>query len=112
MVQKAATLLGLILLGVGGGRLLRRAFTLAGQADTRRERESAWSSQVEAVLDFLGLGLSPDIPSWGNMLAQSEQYLSTNPMTSIIPGSLLTLAILAVNFVGDGLRDAFDPRTK
>jgi diguanylate cyclase (GGDEF)-like protein len=50
MVQKAATLLGLIVLGIGGGRLLRRAFALAGEADARRERESGWSSQVEAVL--------------------------------------------------------------
>ncbi len=50
IVQKAATLLGLIVLGIGGGRLLRRAFTLAGEADARRERESGWSSQVEDVM--------------------------------------------------------------
>lgn len=72
----------------------------------------AGAMYVEAVLDFLGLGLSPDIPSWGNMLAQSEQYITTNPMTTIVPGALLTLAILAINFVGDGLRDALDPRSR
>ena len=72
----------------------------------------AGAMYVEAVLDFLGLGLSPDTPTWGNMLAQSEQYITTNPTISVIPGALLTLAILAINFVGDGLRDALDPRSR
>jgi peptide/nickel transport system permease protein len=65
---------------------------------------------AEAALDFLGFGLSPDIPSWGNLLNAAQQDFYTGPLLAIVPGVLLTLAILALNFVGDGLRDAFDPR--
>lgn len=72
----------------------------------------AGAMYVEAALDFLGFGLSPDIPTWGNMLAASESYIAVTPLLTIAPGVLLTIAILAVNFVGDGLRDAFDPRLK
>jgi peptide/nickel transport system permease protein len=72
----------------------------------------AGAMYVEAALDFLGFGLSPDIPTWGNMLAASESYIAVTPLLTIAPGILLTIAILAVNFVGDGLRDAFDPREK
>lgn len=67
---------------------------------------------IEAALDFLGFGLSPDTPTWGNMLAASESYIAVTPLLTVAPGVLLTIAILAINFVGDGLRDAFDPRTK
>ncbi len=72
----------------------------------------AGAMYVEAALDFLGFGLPPEVPSWGNMLAGSQSYIAVNPLLSIAPGVLLTIAILAVNFIGDGLRDAFDPRTK
>ncbi len=65
---------------------------------------------VEAVLDFLGFGLSPDIPSWGNLLTGAQDSFYGNPILAVAPGVLLTIAILCVNFVGDGLRDAFDPR--
>jgi len=67
---------------------------------------------IEAALDFLGFGLSPDIPTWGNMLAASESYIAVTPLLTVAPSILLTIAILAVNFIGDGLRDAFDPRSK
>jgi ABC-type dipeptide/oligopeptide/nickel transport system permease subunit len=72
----------------------------------------AGAMYVEAALDFLGFGLPPEVPTWGNMLAESESYIAVVPTLSIAPGVLLTIAILAVNFVGDGLRDALDPRTK
>jgi peptide/nickel transport system permease protein len=65
---------------------------------------------VEAVLDFLGFGLSPDIPSWGNLLTSAQDSFYDAPLLAIVPGVLLTVAILSVNFIGDGLRDAFDPR--
>ncbi len=67
---------------------------------------------IEAALDFLGFGLSPEIPTWGSMSAASENYIAVNPLLTIAPGLLLTIAILAVNFSGDGLRDAFDPHGK
>ncbi len=65
---------------------------------------------VEAVLDFLGFGISPDIPSWGNLLTSAEQSFYDAPLLAVVPGVLLTVAILCMNFVGDGLRDALDPR--
>jgi peptide/nickel transport system permease protein len=67
---------------------------------------------VEAALDFLGLGLAPDIPSWGNLLSASQDTYYDAPLLSFVPGALLSLTILCVNFVGDGLRDAFDPRQR
>ncbi len=72
----------------------------------------AGAMYIEAALDFLGFGLSPEIPTWGNMLAASENYIAVNPLLTVAPGLLLTIAILAANFIGDGLRDAFDPRSK
>jgi peptide/nickel transport system permease protein len=65
---------------------------------------------IEAVLDFLGFGISPDIPSWGNLLTTAQDTFADAPQLAIVPGVLLTLAILCMNFVGDGLRDALDPR--
>jgi peptide/nickel transport system permease protein len=65
---------------------------------------------VEAALSFLGAGTPPDIPSWGNMIAQSRLYLSRAPWTILFPGAALALVVLAINLVGDGLRDHLDPR--
>jgi peptide/nickel transport system permease protein len=65
---------------------------------------------IEAVLDYLGFGISPDIPSWGNLLSTAQDDFYTAPQLAIVPGALLTLAILCMNFIGDGLRDALDPR--
>jgi peptide/nickel transport system permease protein len=70
----------------------------------------AGAMYIEAVLDFLGFGLSPDIPSWGNLLTSAENDFYTAPLLAVVPGVLLTLAILCMNFIGDGLRDALDPR--
>ncbi len=67
----------------------------------------------EAALSFLGLGVQAPIPSWGNMLrdAQTLTILETMPWLWLVPGSMIGLAVLAINFVGDGLRDALDPRS-
>ena len=56
-----------------------------------------------------GLGVPPDIPTWGNMLTNSETYALQSPYLVIVPGLVLTVAILAINFLGDGIRDALDP---
>jgi len=66
---------------------------------------------AEASLDFLGFGLSPAIPSWGNMLSSAQNYIVTNPIMILAPGLTITIAVVAINFVGDGLRDALDPRS-
>jgi peptide/nickel transport system permease protein len=67
---------------------------------------------VEAGLSFLGVGVPPEIPSWGNMISSSRLYLGIAPMTVFAPGICLAITVLAVNLLGDGLRDMFDPRSK
>ncbi len=65
---------------------------------------------IEAALSFLGAGTPPEIPTWGNMIASSRVYLGLAPWTIFCPGLALALVVLAVNLVGDGLRDRLDPR--
>ncbi|PDT78657.1 ABC transporter permease [Sinorhizobium sp. BJ1] len=67
---------------------------------------------TEAGLSFLGVGVPPEIPSWGNMISSSRLFLSIAPMTIFAPGICLAVTVLAVNLLGDGLRDMFDPRAK
>lgn len=65
---------------------------------------------VESALSFLGAGTPPDVPTWGNMIAQSRLYLGPAPWTIFFPGIALAIVVLAVNLLGDGLRDRLDPR--
>ena len=65
---------------------------------------------VEAALSFLGAGVPPEIPTWGNMISSSRLYVALAPWTVFWPGLALSLVVLAVNLVGDGLRDRLDPR--
>jgi peptide/nickel transport system permease protein len=65
---------------------------------------------TEAVLSFVGAGTPPQIPSWGNIMAEGRSYFQIKPYLIIFPGIFLSLTVLAVNLVGDGLRDALDPR--
>jgi len=65
---------------------------------------------AESTLSFLGLGFPPDIPTWGRILFDSKDYLDIAPYWALFPGSAIFLAVLSINFVGDGLRDALDPR--
>lgn len=67
---------------------------------------------AEAGLSFLGIGIGPPTPSWGNMISGGYIYLQTNPLLSIAPGIAVMLVVLAFNMVGDGLRDALDPRLR
>ena len=64
---------------------------------------------TEAGLSFLGLGVQPPQPSWGNIIADGREYLATAWWVSLFPGVCVFLAVMAFNLVGDGLRDAFDP---
>ncbi|MFO7483630.1 ABC transporter permease [Oceanibaculum nanhaiense] len=65
---------------------------------------------VEAGLSFLGAGVPPEIPSWGNIISQGRTFFQIAPWSILIPGAFLTLTVLAVNMLGDGLRDRLDPR--
>ena len=65
---------------------------------------------AESTLSFLGLGFPPDIPTWGRILYDAKEYLDIAPHWAMFPGTAIFLAVLCINFVGDGLRDALDPR--
>jgi peptide/nickel transport system permease protein len=65
---------------------------------------------IEAGLSFLGAGVPPEIPSWGNIIAQGRTFFQIAPWTILIPGAFLALTVLAVNMLGDGMRDRLDPR--
>jgi len=65
---------------------------------------------LEAYISFLGYGIQPPLPSWGNMLNGAQQYLATVPWMAIIPGLAIAMAVAGFNFIGDGLRDALDAR--
>jgi peptide/nickel transport system permease protein len=67
---------------------------------------------TESTLSFLGLGFPSDIPTWGRLLYEGKDFLTTMPWISFFPGLLISLTILAINFMGDGLRDALDPRQR
>ena len=64
----------------------------------------------ESGLSFLGFGIQPPTPSWGNLLSSAQAYFTRYPWLAVFPGLMIFLAIIAVNYLGDGLRDAFDPR--
>jgi peptide/nickel transport system permease protein len=65
---------------------------------------------LEAYVSYLGYGIQPPTASWGNMLNNAQEYLATAPWLALLPGALITLAVSGLNFIGDGLRDALDPR--
>jgi peptide/nickel transport system permease protein len=67
---------------------------------------------AEAVLSFLGLGTQPPEPSWGTMLGTGRKFMETAPWVAVFPGVAIMLAVLGFNLLGDGLRDALDPRLK
>lgn len=67
---------------------------------------------TEAWLSFLGFGVPPSVPSWGNLLTDAGDYMFTAPLLVIVPGTAITLTVLCFNFLGDGLRDALDPYLK
>lgn len=66
----------------------------------------------ESALSFLGLGIAPPTPSWGNMLQRAQEYVWNAPHLAVFPGLFIFITVLSFNFLGDGLRDALDPRLK
>lgn len=73
-------------------------------------QQFGWTILTEASLSFLSLGVQPPTPSWGNMIADSRNYMLTNPWMLFVPGIALMITVLAFNFLGDGLRDVLDPK--
>jgi len=98
--------------GTRVGKLLRRHILPSTVAPLIVQATYICASAIltEAGLSFLGAGTPPEIPTWGNMIASSRLYLQIAPWTIFAPGICLALVVLAVNLVGDGLRDRLDPR--
>jgi peptide/nickel transport system permease protein len=98
--------------GVPDGRIIARHLlpNVVAAIIVATTLEIAYAMLAEATLSFLGFGVPPGTPTWGNMLNAAHPNYTTHPILAIAPGLTLTVAVLAVNFVGDGLRDAFDPR--
>ncbi|MGQ0568550.1 MAG: ABC transporter permease [Armatimonadota bacterium] len=67
---------------------------------------------AESALSFLGLGIQPPTPSWGNLLFNAQSYLWNDPWIAVLPGLFIFITLLSLNFLGDGLRDALDPRLR
>jgi peptide/nickel transport system permease protein len=71
----------------------------------------AYAILTESALSYLGLGVQPPTPTWGNMLSGAQQYVWSRPHLAVYPGLLIMLCVLGYNIVGDALRDALDPRS-
>ncbi len=65
----------------------------------------------ESVLSFLSLGILPPLPSWGTMLTNAQELINQAPTLAFYPGFLIFITVISVNFLGDGLQEAFDPRS-
>jgi peptide/nickel transport system permease protein len=99
-------------LGAGHARIIRRHIVpnLFGSAIVIGTFAMATAIVSEASLSFLGLGVPPDIPTWGSMLADGRSYISTAWWLALFPGLAIFLTVLGINLLGDGLRDILDPR--
>jgi peptide/nickel transport system permease protein len=100
--------------GLGDGRIVIRHIVPGTLAPVvvHASLRVAFAVLAEAGLSFLGLGTQPPTPSWGAMLSTGREYLEMAPWLSVAPGAAIFLTALGVNLVGDGLRDALDPRMR
>jgi peptide/nickel transport system permease protein len=64
---------------------------------------------LESGLSFLGFGIQPPTPSWGNLLSNAQQHMTNHPWLAIFPGLMIFLTVISINYIGDALRDAVDP---
>jgi peptide/nickel transport system permease protein len=71
--------------------------------------EVAWAIMTESGLSFLGFGIMPPTPSWGNLLSDAQNHMTRYPWLAVFPGIMIFFTIISINYIGDGLRDAFDP---
>jgi peptide/nickel transport system permease protein len=98
-------------LGAGPWRLIRQILPNTLSPIIVAGTLSVGSSMIaESTLSFLGLGFPPDTPTWGRLLFDALNFLTIQPSLALIPGLMIFLAVLSINFIGDGLRDALDPR--
>jgi peptide/nickel transport system permease protein len=100
--------------GAGDLRLLARHLlpNIAAPLIVQATLAFAWAIIAEAALSFLGLGTQPPTPSWGIMLSKGREFMEQSASAVIFSGAAISLAVLSLNILGDGLRDALDPRMK
>jgi peptide/nickel transport system permease protein len=101
-------------IGVGPWRIMLRHIwpNAVGAIIVQASLAAAFAILAEASLSFLGLGVRPPTPSWGSMLHSGYQYLNQAPWLSLYPGAAIFIAVLGFNLLGDGLRQALDPRLR
>ena len=99
-------------LGASGARIMLRHLlpNTVGIIAVAATLSVARAILLESYISFLGYGIQPPLASWGNMLNNAQSYFASAPWVAIFPGIAITLAVTSFNFLGDGLRDAFDPR--
>ncbi len=100
--------------GAGARRILAKHIlrNIMGELVVLSGLLAAGAIRIEASLSFIGLGVSPPTPTWGNMIREGTPFLIDSPWLSIAPGIAILLAVLAFNLVGDALRDVIDPRLR
>jgi peptide/nickel transport system permease protein len=100
--------------GAGGARIVARHVmpNVAAPIIVETTLSLAFAILAEAALSFLGLGTPPPAPSWGRMLSEGRNYMQGAPWMGLFPGLAIVLSVIGFNFLGDGLRDALDPRLK
>jgi peptide/nickel transport system permease protein len=101
-------------IGAGSWRILGRHVlsNVLGELVVLGGLLAAGAIRIEASLSFIGLGVPPPVPTWGNMIREGTPYLIDAPWLSIAPGAAIVIAVLAFNLVGDALRDVIDPRLR
>ena len=101
-------------MGVGDGRIIWRHIlpNSVSPIVVQASLDMAGAITAEATLSFLGLGTQPPTPSWGSMLNIAQAYLGTAPWMAVWPGLAIFITVLALNLLGDGLREALDPRLR
>ena len=102
----AARCVGTPRLRIMGRHILRNAI---GPIIVEGTLEMGWAIMEEAGLSFLGFGIQPPTPSWGNLLESAWEHMVKYPWLAIFPGLMIFFTIISINYIGDGLRDAFDP---
>jgi peptide/nickel transport system permease protein len=101
-----------VALGATGGRVIRYHIlpNTFGPILVQSTFTFAYAVIAEAGLSFLGVGVPPEVPTWGNLIAAGRDFMLVAPVLTVAPGVAILLVVLALNLVGDGLRDVLDPR--
>jgi peptide/nickel transport system permease protein len=101
-------------LGAGGVRIMLRELlpNIMAPLLVAATLKVAAAVLLESYISYLGYGVQPPLASWGNMLTNAQGYFDSEPWLAIFPGVMITITVMSFNFLGDGLRDALDPRLR